>query len=89
MQDVPHRWNSSRLRIRCSSRLGSSSNSSCEAPFIINHVVIAALLQARPNLLAEQRPTVQDCLATLLRGTLEYVQNIRSREYGAFTLDTV
>ena len=74
MQHVPHRWNSSRLRINCSSRLV---------------IVIAALLPARLNLLADQRATVQDCLATLLRGTLEYVQNIRSLEYGACTLGKV
>ena len=48
-----------------------------------------ALLPARLNLLAEQDPTVQDCLATLVRGTLEYVQNIRSLEYGACTLGKV
>jgi len=83
MQNVPHRWNSSRLRIRCSSRLGCSSISSCESAFIIMHVVIAALFQPCVNLLAEQHPTVQDCLATLLLGTLEHVQNSRSREYGA------
>jgi hypothetical protein len=89
MQNVPHRWNSSRLRIRCSSRLECSSILSCESPFIIKHVVIAAVFQGRLNLLAEQRPTVQDCLATLVRGTLEYVQNIRSHEYGACILGKV
>jgi len=85
MQNVPQRWNSFRLRIRCSSRLGCSSNSFCESPFIIKRVVIATLFQDRLNLLAEQNPTVQDCLATLQHGTLEYVQNIRSLEYGACT----
>jgi hypothetical protein len=52
-------------------------------------VVIAALFQARLNLLAEQYPTVRYSLATLLHGTLEYVQNIRSLEYGACTLGKV
>jgi hypothetical protein len=52
-------------------------------------VVIAAVFQGRLNLLAEQHPTVQDCLATLVRGTLEYVQNIRSHEYGACILGKV
>ena len=89
MQNVPHKWNSSKLRTRCSSRLGCLSNSSCESPYTIKHVVIAALFQARLNLPAEQHPTVQDCLATLLHGTLEYVQNIRSLEYGACTLGKV
>jgi hypothetical protein len=57
----------------------------CESPFIINRELIATLFQDRLNLLAEQNPTVQECLETFLHGTLEYVQNIRSLEYGACT----
>ena len=60
-----------------------------QSSFIIKRVVIAALLPAGLNLLAEQRPTVQDCPAPLLHGTLGYVQNIRSLECGACTLGKV
>ena len=60
-----------------------------KSSFIIKPVVIAVLLPARLNLLADQRPTVQDCLATLQHGMLGYVQNIRSLEYGACTLGKV
>jgi hypothetical protein len=51
-----------------------------ESSFIIKRVVIAALLSAGLNLLADQRSTVRDCPATLLLDTLGYVQNIRSLE---------
>ena len=65
-------------RIHPASRRSSSSES-----------VIAAPLSARLNLLADQRPTVRDCPATLLHDTLGYVQNIRSLEYCACTLGKV
>src|ERR1700676_4600893 len=74
MKNVPHRWNSSRLRINCSSRLV---------------IVIAAVLPACLNLLADQRASVRDCPPTLLRDTLGYVQNIRSLEYCACNLGKV
>jgi hypothetical protein len=89
MKNVPHPWNQSSLRISCFSSRGRSSNSSCKSPFILKRVVIAAVLSARLNLLAEQRPTVQGCLATLLHGTLGYAQNIRSLECVACTLGKV
>jgi hypothetical protein len=61
----------------------------CKSSFIIKRVVIAALSSARLNLLADQRPTVRDCPAKLLHGTLGYVQNIRSLECCACTLGKV
>jgi hypothetical protein len=89
MKNVPHPRNPSRLRVNCSSRLGCSSYSSCKSSFIIKRVVTVALLSARLNLLADQRPIVRDCPATLLHDTLGYVQNIRSLEYCACTLGKV
>jgi len=89
MKNVPHLYSPSRPRINCFSRLGCSSNASCKSLFIIKRVLIAALSSARLNLLADQWPTVQDCLAPLLHGTLGYVQNIRSLEYSACTLGKV
>ena len=90
MKNVPHPCNPSRLRINCSSRLDVHRiHLICKSSFIIKRVVIAALLSARLNLLADQRPTVRDCPATLLHDTLGYVQNIRSLEYCACTLGKV
>src|SRR5580700_521989 len=60
-----------------------------KSSFIIKRVVIAALLSARLNLLADQRPIVRDCPATLLHDTLGYGQYIRSLECCACTLGKV
>jgi hypothetical protein len=89
MKNVPRPWNPSSLRVNCSSRLGCSSYSSCKSSFIIKRVVIATLLSARLNSLADRCPTVWDCPATLLHDMLGYVQNIRSLEYCAGTLGKV
>jgi hypothetical protein len=56
---------------------------------IIKRVVIAALLSAGLNLLADRCPTVRHCPAPLLRGKLGYAQNIRFLEYCACTLGKV
>ena len=56
---------------------------------IIKRVVIATLLSARLNSLADRCPTVWDCPATLLHDMLGYVQNIRSLEYCVGTLGKV
>jgi hypothetical protein len=60
-----------------------------KSSFIIKRFVIAALLSARLNLLADQRSTVPHCFAILLHGRLGYVQNIRSLENSACTLGKV
>jgi SOS response associated peptidase (SRAP) len=56
---------------------------------IIKRVVIAALLSAGLNLLADRCPTVRHCPATLLRDKLGYARNIRFLEYCACTLGKV
>jgi hypothetical protein len=56
---------------------------------IIKRVVIAALLSAGLNLLADRCPTVRNCPATLLRDKLGYARNIRFLEYCACTLGKV
>jgi hypothetical protein len=60
-----------------------------KSSFIVKRVVIAALLPARLNLLADQRPTVLDCPAILLRDTLGGAQSIRYLECCACTLGKV
>jgi len=89
MKNVPYPCKPSRLKVNCSSRLESSSNSSCKLSFMITRVVIATLLSARLKFLVDQCPTVRVCPATLLHDTLGYVQNIRSLEYCACTLGKV